>query len=195
MLLVPLLLPVSILIKLDSPGPVFFKQRRMGRGFCPFFIYKFRTMVQEAPALGSSITVGRDPRITRAGEFLRKTKIDELAQLINVLKGDMSFVGPRPELPHYVEMFRKDYEEVLQIRPGITDLASLKYCDEAAILGAAEDPEQEYVAHVLPEKIRLAKDYLRRSSLLFDAGLIFRTILKLFEARNTGVKGSIHGYN
>ena len=195
MFLLPLLLPVSILIKLDSPGPVFFRQRRMGRGFRPFFIYKFRTMVQDAPARGTSITVGRDPRITRVGGFLRKTKIDELAQLINVLNGDMSFVGPRPELPYYVELFHKDYEEILQIRPGITDLASLKYCDEAAVLGAAENPEQEYIAHVLPEKIQLAKDYLKQSSLLFDIGLIFRTILKLFESRNTVVKGSIHGYN
>ncbi len=121
----PLLPVVAVAIKWDSPGPIFFKQRRMGRGFRPFFIYKFRTMVEDAPALGMSITAGRDPRITRVGQFLRQTKLDELPQLINVLKGDMSLVGPRPEVPRYVELFRKDYEEILQIRPGITDLASL----------------------------------------------------------------------
>jgi lipopolysaccharide/colanic/teichoic acid biosynthesis glycosyltransferase len=194
-LLLPLFLVAAIAIRLDSPGPIFFRQRRIGRGFRPFFIYKFRTMVHDAPARGISITVGRDPRVTRAGEFLRKTKIDELPQLINVVKGDMSFVGPRPEVPQYVELFRKDYEEILEVRPGITDLASLKYRDEAAVLGAAENPEQEYIARVLPEKIQLAKDYLKRSSLLFDIGLIFRTVLKLFESKNTIVKGSLHGYN
>ena len=123
-----------------------------------------------------SITAGRDPRITRVGQFLRQTKLDELPQLINVLKGDMSLVGPRPEVPRYVELFREDYEEILQIRPGITDLASLKYRDEAAILGQAENPEEEYVKRVLPEKIRLAKDYMNQSSLYFDIMLIFKTL-------------------
>jgi len=178
-LLLPLLLLVAFLIKLDSPGPIFFKQERMGKGFRPFLIYKFRTMVQDAPGKGGSITVGADSRITRLGRILRKTKIDELPQLFNILRGEMSIVGPRPEVPQYVELFRRDYEEILNVLPGITDLASLKYRDEAEVLRHAENPEEEYVRHVLPEKIRLAKEYLRRSSLFFDLTLIFKTLLAL----------------
>ena len=193
--LLPLLGLVALLIKLNSPGTVFFKQERMGKGFRPFLIYKFRTMVHDAPAQGGSITVDKDPRITRVGQFLRKTKVDELPQLINVVKGDMTLVGPRPEVPHYVKLFRRDYEEILKIRPGITDLASLKYRDEAAILGQSENPEEEYLRRVLPEKIQLAKDYMKQSSFFFDIILIFKTLLKVFKSRNTLVKGSIHGYN
>jgi lipopolysaccharide/colanic/teichoic acid biosynthesis glycosyltransferase len=176
----PLLLVLAVLIKLDSAGPVFFKQERIGKGFRPFLIYKFRTMVEDAPMRGASITYGNDSRITRAGRLLRKTKLDELPQLINVLKGDMSFVGPRPEVPRYVELFRSDYEDVLKIRPGLTDLASLKYSDEASILGQSANPEADYVTRLLPDKIHLAREYIRRSSLLFDAKLIFGTIIKLF---------------
>jgi lipopolysaccharide/colanic/teichoic acid biosynthesis glycosyltransferase len=179
-LLSPLLLLVSLLIKLDSPGPALFRQERMGRGFHPFWIYKFRTMVQEAPGQGGLITFGADPRITRVGRILRKTKIDEFPQLINVLKGEMSLVGPRPEVRRYVEMFRDAYEEILRVPPGITDLASLKYRHEAEVLGCAADPEEAYVRHVLPEKLQLAKEYVRRSSLLFDVTLILKTLLKLF---------------
>src|SRR5215475_6877844 len=179
--LFPLLLLVAILIKLDSKGPVLFKQTRVGRGFRPFQILKFRTMVQESSPRGQSITVGDDPRITRMGWFLRKTKIDELPQLINVLRGEMTFVGPRPEVPQYVELFRKDYEEILKIRPGITDLASIKYRDEAAHLGQSKNPEEEYVTRVLPDKISLGKEYIRCSSLAFDLRLIFRTFLKLIQ--------------
>jgi lipopolysaccharide/colanic/teichoic acid biosynthesis glycosyltransferase len=126
-ILSPLLLMAAVLVKLSSPGPVFFQQERIGKGFRPFLIYKFRTMRPDAPATGMLITVGNDPRVTRIGRLLRKTKIDELPQLINVLKGDMSLVGPRPEVPKYVELFRADYDEILRVRPGITDLASLKY--------------------------------------------------------------------
>jgi lipopolysaccharide/colanic/teichoic acid biosynthesis glycosyltransferase len=181
--LCPLVLLVAIAIKLDSPGLIFFRQERIGRGFRPFFIFKFRTMVQNSITGGQSITVGDDPRITRVGWFLRKTKIDELPQLINVLRGEMSFVGPRPEVRRYVELFRQEYAEILTVRPGITDLASLKYRDEAGLLEKAENPEEEYVSRVLPDKIRLAKDYLARSSFLFDLGLIFRTLYKLFGYR------------
>jgi lipopolysaccharide/colanic/teichoic acid biosynthesis glycosyltransferase len=180
-LLSPFLLPVAILIKLDSPGPVLFRQQRIGKGFRPFFICKFRTMLQDPCGPGRLITVGDDPRITRVGRWLRKTKIDELPQLFNVLKGEMSFVGPRPEVPKYVQVFHRDYEDILRVRPGITDLASLKYRDEAYLLQKAENPEEEYVSHVLPDKIKLAKDYVQRSSLLFDLGLIFKTMFKLFD--------------
>jgi lipopolysaccharide/colanic/teichoic acid biosynthesis glycosyltransferase len=178
-ILSPLLLLVALLIKLDSPGPVFFRQERMGKEFRPFRIYKFRTMVHDAPHKGGPITFCADPRITRLGRMLRQTKIDELPQLINVLRGEMSFVGPRPEVRPYVELFRADYEEILKVLPGITDLASVKYRDETEVLARFEDPAAAYVRHVLPEKINLAKEYVRRSSLFLDITLIFKTLLKL----------------
>ena len=177
----PLLLVVTVLIKLDSTGPVFFRQERIGMRFRPFQILKFRTMVQDSSSRGQSITVGDDPRITRVGWFLRKTKIDELPQLINVLRGEMALVGPRPELPRYVELFRQEYEEILKMRPGITDLASIKYRDEAALLARSKNPEEEYVTHVLPDKINLGKEYIKRSSVLFDLTLMFKTFLRLFD--------------
>jgi lipopolysaccharide/colanic/teichoic acid biosynthesis glycosyltransferase len=180
--LAPLLLLVALLIKLDSRGPILFKQERIGKGFRPFSIYKFRTMRDGAHAT-SSLTIGADPRITRAGKYLRASKIDELPQLLNVVKGDMSLVGPRPEVPRYVELFRPDYEHILKVRPGLTDLASLKYSDEASILGQSANPEEDYVVRLLPDKIRLANEYIQRSSLLFDAKLIVETIIKLFGSR------------
>ncbi len=168
---------VAAAVKVTSAGPVFFRQERVGRRFRLFRIYKFRTMVQDAPLQGGQITFGDDPRITRIGRILRKTKIDELPQLINVLVGDMSLVGPRPEVPRYVELFHDDYVEILTARPGITDLASLKYRDEASILGSATDPDKEYTIHILPEKIAVAKEYVRRASLWLDFSIIFKTIL------------------
>jgi lipopolysaccharide/colanic/teichoic acid biosynthesis glycosyltransferase len=180
-ILSPVFLVVALLVKADSPGPVFFKQRRVGRAFRPFVIYKFRTMRQTGDGEGALITAGRDPRITKVGEILRLTKIDELPQLINVFKGNMSVVGPRPEVPHYVELFRNQYEEILKVRPGITDLASLKYRDEAAFLGQFSNPEQEYIARVLPDKITLAKQYIEHASVLFDVRVIFKTLLKMFD--------------
>ncbi len=182
-LLSPLFVVAALVTKLSSPGPVLFKQERIGRGFRPFLIYKFRSMVHDAPEKGGTITVDDDPRITRAGRILRKTKIDELPQLINVLRGEMSLVGPRPETRKYVELFREDYREILEARPGMTDLASIKYRDEAAILGRAQDPEKEYVKRVLPEKIRLAKEYMARSSFSFDLAIILVTLLRLFTDR------------
>jgi lipopolysaccharide/colanic/teichoic acid biosynthesis glycosyltransferase len=179
----PLFAATALAIKLDSPGPVFFKQRRIGRHFKPFRIYKFRTMVVDAPRRGGLLTAGADPRITRVGRFLRKSKIDELPQLFNVLKGEMALVGPRPEVPKYVQFYRKDYEVILQIKPGITDLASLKYRNEASLLAQAQNPEQEYVGRVLPDKIRMAKEYIQHSSFLFDLKLVFKTIFKLFDCR------------
>ncbi|HWO41830.1 MAG TPA: sugar transferase [Candidatus Eisenbacteria bacterium] len=180
LLLSPLLLAVAAAVKLSSPGPVLYRQQRVGRRFRRFDILKFRTMIADADKVGPLVTADDDPRITPVGRLLRKTKLDELPQLINVLKGDMSFVGPRPEVPRYVERFRADYEEILTVRPGITDLASLRYRDESALLARAEDPEAEYVSKILPEKIRLAKEYIRQSSLFFDLALIVKTLAKLF---------------
>jgi lipopolysaccharide/colanic/teichoic acid biosynthesis glycosyltransferase len=179
----PLLLLVALVVKLTSAGPVLFRQQRIGRRGRPFFVLKFRTMVPDAPKLGGPITFGNDPRITLPGGFLRRSKLDELPQLLNVLKGEMSLVGPRPEVPKYVEMFREDYNVILQVRPGITDLASIRYRDEAALLGKAADPESEYVHRVLPEKIRLAKEYVRRQSLRLDLSIIFATLVGLLGDR------------
>lgn len=181
LLLWPVLLVSAVLIKLTSPGPALYRQQRMGLNFQPFDILKFRTMVVDAHKLGGQITAGRDPRITSVGHFLRKTKIDELPQLINVFKGEMSFVGPRPEVPRYVEMFRDDYAELLKVRPGITDIASLKYRHESELLGESENPETTYTQVILPDKIALAKEYIRRSSILFDLQLIFKTVLRMAE--------------
>lgn len=178
-LLSPLLLFCFLAVKLTSPGPALFRQQRVGRDFRAFEILKFRSMVDNAAALGSPVTIGDDPRITRVGKLLRSCKLDELPQLANVLKGDMSVVGPRPESPCYVDMFRDDYAQILTVRPGMTDVASLKYRDESACLARFEDPDRAYVQHVLPDKIELAKQYVRQSSVLFDLKLILQTVLVL----------------
>jgi lipopolysaccharide/colanic/teichoic acid biosynthesis glycosyltransferase len=172
----PLLIVVALLVRATSPGPIFFRQERIGLNFRPFRIYKFRSMVQDAPKQGSLVTFGADPRITKVGRFLRATKIDELPQLFNVLLGDMSLVGPRPEVRKYVEMFHDDYVEILRVRPGITDPASIKYRNEAEILGRAADPEKEYVERVLPEKLHLGKEYAKNVSLWLDFITILRTL-------------------
>ena len=176
----PLVVILAVLIKCESQGPIFFKQRRIGKNFRAFLIYKFRTMEENSELSGPLITIGEDPRITRIGRFLRKAKLDELPQLINVLKGEMSLVGPRPEIPRFVELFRSEYAEILTVRPGITDLASLKYHDEAKLMGQFPNPEEEYLRSILPDKIRLAREYIDRSSIVFDLGLILRTLPKLF---------------
>ena len=178
-LLAPLFLAVAAWIRLDSPGPVFFRQERVGRGGVPFWIHKFRTMRVEAA--GPAITVGADPRITRAGVFLRRTKIDELPQLLDVLRGDMSVVGPRPELPRYVAAYPPALrEKVLSVRPGITDPASLQFRDESTLLARAADPEREYREVVLPAKLRLAADYVDTASLGGDLRLIAATLRALW---------------
>jgi lipopolysaccharide/colanic/teichoic acid biosynthesis glycosyltransferase len=182
-LALPVFLIVAATIKIDSPGPVFFRQRRIGKNFRPFHIFKFRTMVIDAPQLGSAITSGGDPRITRVGKLLRRTKIDEVPQLLNVLKGDMSIVGPRPEVEQYVRMFRDDYVDILSVRPGITDLASLAYADEEKVLAQAPDPDKEYRQRILPQKIELSRESIRRSSPLFDLTLILKTIFSVVNSR------------
>ena len=176
----PILALAAIAVKLDSHGPVFFRQERIGRNFRPFRIFKFRTMVVDAPQLGAQITAGADPRITRVGRFLRKSKIDELPQLINVLVGDMSLVGPRPEMPKYVEMFRDDYRFILSVRPGITDPASIKYRDESAILANSPDPEQMYVEEILPDKLAIARAYVAEASVIQDICLLAATARSIF---------------
>ena len=180
-LLAPLFVVVAAWIKLDSPGPVFFRQERIGRGGVPFRIHKFRTMRVGAEVVGPALTVGADPRITRAGAFLRRTKIDELAQLIDVLRGDMSVVGPRPEVPRYVAAYPPELRaKVLSVRPGITDPASLQFRDESTLLARAADPEREYRDVVLPEKLRLAADYVDSATLGGDLRLIAATVRALW---------------
>jgi len=184
LLLSPLLLVVALCIRLDSPGPVFFRQERVGRGGRLFRIHKFRTMVADAPARGPGLTIGADPRVTRVGRWLRRTKIDELAQLLDVLAGQMSLVGPRPELPRYVALYPPLLrDQLLGVRPGITDPASLKYADEASLLAAAADPEREYTQVLLPAKLQASADYLRTATLASDLAVLARTAALLFGRR------------
>lgn len=178
-LLLPVFAIVAAITRLTSGSPVLFRQQRMGRDFRPFSIYKFRTMVVDASSKGGPITCGRDPRVTPIGAILRKLKIDELPQLVNVLKGDMSLVGPRPEMPEFVELYEQDYRVILRIRPGLTDLASLKYHNESEILEQFDNPSDAYVRCILPDKLSLSKQYVRRSSFLFDIELIAKTLLRL----------------
>ena len=173
----PVLLLIALAIKIDDPGPVFYRQVRVGKGGKTFRIFKFRTMVVDADKKGLAITVGRDSRITRMGAFLRKTKLDELAQLLNVFTGEMSFVGPRPEVPKYVDMYTPYQRQVLLVRPGITDYASIAYRNENDLLEGAEDPERMYIDVIMPDKIELNMKYLREISPIADIRLIFKTIV------------------
>ena len=172
----PVLLLIALAIKIDDPGPVFYRQVRVGRGGKPFRIFKFRTMVVDADKKGLSITVGQDKRITRMGALLRKTKLDELAQLLNVFTGDMSFVGPRPEVQRYVDLYTPYQRQVLLVRPGITDYASIAYRNENDLLAGADDPERMYIEEIMPAKIELNMKYLREISPIADLRLIFGTI-------------------
>jgi lipopolysaccharide/colanic/teichoic acid biosynthesis glycosyltransferase len=184
MLSAPLLALVALCIRLDSPGPVLFRQERVGLGGQVFRIRKFRTMVIDAPARGPGITVGADPRVTRVGRVLRRSKLDELPQLLDVLAGHMSLVGPRPELPGYVALYPPELRAlVLGVRPGITDPASLKYADEATLLAAAADPEREYREVLLPAKLRESADYIRGATLASDLWVLARTAALLLGRR------------
>jgi lipopolysaccharide/colanic/teichoic acid biosynthesis glycosyltransferase len=177
--LLPLFPVTAILIKTESRGPVFFIQKRTGKDFKSFKLHKFRTMVADADRQGPLITSKDDPRITRIGKFLRKTKIDELPHLWNVFKGDMSFVGPRPEVSKYIEMFRDDYREILKVKPGITDYAAIEFRDEERILKQFNNIEEGYIKEVLPRKIHLYKKYQREKGLMTDIKLILLTLWKI----------------
>lgn len=180
LLLVPVLVVLAIWIKLDSVGPVFFRQERVGMGGKTFRIHKFRTMVIDAERRGLQITVGSDARVTRVGQWLRKYKLDELPQLLDVWLGNMSLVGPRPEVPDYVACYSANLRDlVLSVRPGITDKASIEFKDENEILGKAADPHKAYIEEVLPIKLKYYVEYVQSRSLWGDIKLIYRTIVAL----------------
>lgn len=182
--LAPVLLALAAWVKLDSPGPVFFRQERVGRAGVTFRIFKFRTMTVNAERQGPQITIGQDARITRLGHLLRDLKLDELPQLINVLLGDMSLVGPRPEVPRYVAMYPAEIRDiVLSVRPGITDLASIEFRRESELLGASSDPERTYVEEVMPIKLRYCVQYVSRMSLAGDLRIIVRTVMAIIGGR------------
>ncbi len=172
----PFLLLIAFLITLDSPGPALYRGFRVGRFGKPFRIFKFRTMVVNAEKMGGPSTADSDPRITKIGKLLRKYKLDELPQLTNVLKGEMSFVGPRPEVPVYVALFTEEEKAILSVRPGITDWASLWNADEGLVLADSPDPEKTFLEKIRPEKVRLQLEYVRRRSFWIDIKIISQTL-------------------
>jgi len=181
-LTLPIFLYVVYLIKKESPGPIFYKAQRIGKRGKPFVMFKFRTMVINADKIGGPSTAADDPRLTKIGLFLKKYQLDELPQLINVMKGDMSVVGPRPEVKVYVDMMTEEEKNViLSVRPGITDLASLWNFHEAEILKGSPDPEKTYMEKIRPEKLRLQQEYVKSASFFLDIKIIFKTIMKLFK--------------
>lgn len=176
LLLLPFFLLIALIILVGDGAPVFFRQERVGYRGRLFRIYKFRTMVRNAERLGQPLTVGQDARITHVGRWLRKHKLDELPQLINVLRGEMSFVGPRPEVARYVALYSPEQQRVLDLVPGITDSASIAFRGEADLLGACDDPERVYVERIMPEKIRLNLAYALKAGVFRDVGIILRTV-------------------
>jgi lipopolysaccharide/colanic/teichoic acid biosynthesis glycosyltransferase len=181
-LLTPIFVLVALWIKLDSRGAIFFRQERVGFQGDLFRIHKFRTMVLDAEKKGKQITVGADSRITTVGGFLRKYKLDELPQLIDVLVGDMSLVGPRPEVPKYIDYYTDDEKhDVLSVKPGITDNAAIEFRDESELLASAKDPEATYINKVLPKKIALYRKYVREHSFFGDVVIIFKTIFLIIK--------------
>lgn len=177
----PLFLVVAILISSESKGGVFYRQVRIGKDGKPFKIMKFRTMVADADKKGLAITVGADSRITKIGKFLRASKIDELPQLFNVFVGQMSFVGPRPEVKKYVDMYDETQKAVLLVRPGITEYASIVYCEENALLQDAEDPEATYINEIMPRKLEMNLDYIKSFSFFGDIGIIIKTFCAILK--------------
>ncbi len=178
-ILAPLFIVLSVWIKIDSKGPVFYKQVRVGQNSKDFGLFKFRSMVVDADKKGLITVGGRDPRITRSGYFIRKYKLDELPQLINVLVGDMSLVGPRPEVRKYVDLYTDEQQKVLSVKPGITDYASIEYMDENEILGKSNDPEKTYIEEIMPEKIKYNMKYINNKNLFEYFKIIFLTVLKI----------------
>lgn len=175
----PLFAAVAVWIKLDSRGPVFYRQVRVGRGNKDFRIFKFRSMRPDSDKHGLITVGGRDPRVTRSGYYIRKYKLDELPQLINVFIGDMSLVGPRPEVRKYVDMYNPDQLHVLDVRPGITSLASLRYRNENEVLAKAEDPDKCYIEKVMPDKLAIDLEYVKKANLWNDIKLIFSTFREI----------------
>lgn len=182
----PLLGALALAVKVDSPGPAFFVQQRVGRGKRPIRIAKLRTMVADAERRGPAVTTAGDPRITRLGAFLRRTKLDELPQLWNVLRGDMSIVGPRPEVPRYVAAYPPEWDRIFDVRPGLTDLASIVFRDEEQLLAAAGDRERAYSQVLLPMKIELALRTVEHSSVRHDLEIIARTALAIVRPGSYG---------
>lgn len=172
---------MAVWIKCDSRGPVFYRQLRVGRGGRDFYLYKFRSMYLDADKKGLITVGGRDPRVTPSGYYIRKYKLDEFPQLINVLKGDMSLVGPRPEVRKYVDMYTPEQLHVLDVRPGITDMASIQYSNENELLAAVDNPEEYYIRVIMPDKLRMNLEYVQNHSLLYDLRLIFKTISKVLD--------------
>ncbi len=175
LVLSPVFLLLAVWIKADSRGPVFYRQSRVGRGNRDFWLYKFRSMRVGADRAGLITVGGRDPRVTASGYYIRKYKLDELPQLINVLRGDMSIVGPRPEVRRYVDLYTPEQMHVLDVRPGITDLASIRYRNESELLARAEDPDRYYVEVVMQDKLRINLEYVANHSFVYDMRLIFKT--------------------
>lgn len=175
----PVLLAAMIWIRLDSPGPVFFLQDRIGREGRRFRIFKFRTMVTDAEKAGTQITIGDDPRITRSGRWLRRLRIDELPQLLNVIRGEMSIVGPRPEVPRYVELYTPDQRRILAFRPGLTSPATIEFRNESSLLSRQTDPERYYREHLIPAKIATDLDYSLKAGLVSDIFILLTTVRKL----------------
>lgn len=183
LLLSPILILLAVWVKLDSKGPVFYKQVRVGKGNKDFYLFKFRSMRIGADKKGLITVGGHDPRVTRSGYYIRKYKLDELPQLINVFKGDMSLVGPRPEVRHYVNYWTPEQMHVLDVRPGITDPASIKFRNENELLEKAEDPEKYYIEVIMQEKIKLYLEYVDHASFWYDIKLIFQTFWVIIKER------------
>ncbi len=173
----PLLLIISIAIKVSSKGKIFFKQKRIGIGYKEFTIYKFRTMYENSG--GIQLTTKSDDRITSVGKFLRKSKLDELPQLINVLLGDMSFVGPRPEVKRYADKYKENEKQVFKLKPGITDYASIRFINENELLEGKTDPEKYYLEEIVPEKVKINLDYAKDATIFKDIVVIFKTIFRV----------------
>lgn len=180
LVLSPVLLCIAAVIKISDPGPVFFIQKRVGQNFQVINLIKFRSMMVDADTRGSGVTKAGDPRVTKVGSWLRRYKLDELPQFINVVKGDISMVGPRPELEKYVNLFKSDYEKILRVKPGITDFAALYYRFEEDVLSTYADPDQAYITEILPVKIKLYQKYIAEMSMITDLKIIAGTVRRIF---------------